>query len=85
MASGINMPSKTQGEAIVKDCENVKKALKAFGGTGYEGDSLWFWAKDESDSSLALYVGMTYGVVNGATKGDTSRVRAVAPVPVAAM
>lgn len=85
MDSGINMPSQTQGEAIVKDCENVKNALKAFGGRGYEGDSRWFWTKDASGSSSAWFVNMYSGSVYNISKSNTNRVRAVAPVPVAAM
>ena len=81
MASGINMPTKIQGEAIVKDCKNVKKALKSFGGTGYDGLSIWFWTKDAKDSSNAWNVGMGYGGVDGFTKTYPNRVRAVAPVP----
>ncbi len=86
MASGINMPSKIQGEAIVKDCKKVKKALKAFGGTGYEGLSQWFWTKEEcKNSSGAWLVYMYNGSINYNSKSITGRVRAVAPVPVAAM
>lgn len=81
MASGINMPSYTQGKAIVKDCGNVKNALKAFGGTGYEGGSGWFWTKDAKDSSHAWGVYMYNGFVYHSTKPSPSRVRAVAPVP----
>ena len=81
MASGINMPTKIQGEAIVKDCANVNKALKAFGGTGYEGDSQYFWTKDAKDSSYAWYVAMYGGFVTFSYKANTYRVRAVAPVP----
>lgn len=81
MASGINMPTKIQGEAIVKDCDSVKKALKAFGGTGYKGNSLWFWTKESQDSSYAWHVGMYNGLVYGNGKTYTYRVRAVALVP----
>ena len=85
MASGINMPSKTQGEAIVTDYENVKRKLVAFGGTGYEARSQLFWTKDENASSGAWNVNMAYGNVTSTNKSYPYRVRAVAPVPVAAM
>lgn len=81
MASGINMPTKIQGEAIVKDCDNVKEVLKAFGGTGYDGLSRCFWTKDAKDSSYAWAVFMPLGYVVYNGKLGTTRVRAVAPVP----
>ena len=81
MATGINMPTKIQGQAIVKDCDNVKKALKAFGGTGYERDSQLFWTKEAKESSFAWVVYMNSGDVYHNIKTYTNRVRAVAPVP----
>lgn len=85
MASGINMPTKLQGEAIVKDCGSVKKALKAFGGTGYDGASQFFWTKNYhyDFSSQAWFVNFNTYEVNYSYKIDTHRVRTVAPVPVA--
>lgn len=79
MASGINMPTKLQGEAIVKDYDSVKKALTAFGGTWIGG----FWTKGAKDSSSAWYFSLLYGIVGNYNKSSTIRVRAVAPVPVA--
>ena len=83
MASGINMPTKIQGEAIVKDCNNVKEVLKAFGGTGYKEDGGWFWIKEAESSSPAWGVYMYYGIFINTSKTHAGRVRAVAPVPVA--
>ena len=79
MASGINMPTKLQGEAIVKDYDSVKKALTAFGGTWIGG----FWTKGAKDSYSAWYFSLLYGIVGNYNKSSTIRVRAVAPVPVA--
>lgn len=76
MASGINMPTKLQGEAIVKDYDSVKKALTAFGGTEYG----WFWTKEANNSSGAWAVYMNHGSVNLNPKTYTNRVRAVIPI-----
>lgn len=81
IASGVNMPTKLQGEAIVKDYDSVKKALKVFGEAGYEGDR-GFWTKDAIDySTNAWFVG-SFGHVSCIGKANSGSVRAVAPVPV---
>ena len=81
MASGINMPTKTQAAAIVKNFDKVRKARYAFGATEFYS----FWTKDADGSCDAWYVSMYYGDVSIYNKLSICRVRAVAPVPVAAM
>lgn len=79
ISSGINMPTKAQGEAIVKDYKGVIEAFNAYVGTGYSK----FWTKEAESSSYAWPVIVGYGSVNATLKTATGRVRAVAPVPVA--
>ena len=42
----------------------------------------WYWSSTEYSSSSAWRVSMSYGSVSYTSKANTSRVRAVAPVPV---
>lgn len=81
IASGVNMPTKLQGEAIVKDYDSVKKALKVFGGAGYEGDR-GFWTKDAIDYSTNAWFVESFGHVSCIGKANFGSVRSVAPVPV---
>lgn len=84
MASGINMPTKIQGEVIVKDCVNVEKSLKDFSGTGYYSEySGCFWTREAKDSSYAWIVSLYGGLMIDFDKANTYRVRAVAPLPYA--
>lgn len=81
IASGVNMPTKLQGEAIVKDYASVKKVLKVFGEAGYEGDR-GFWTKDAIDYSTNAWFVESFGHVSCIGKANSGSVRAVAPVPV---
>lgn len=85
MASGINMPTRIQAKAIVKNFYKVREALKAFGGTDPERGGSWFWTKDAVNSSHAWHVGISLGsyYVLECPKTYSYMVRAVAPVPVA--
>ena len=80
---GNRLPTKWQGEAWVSQADAVADAGEAYGGQfPHNGAHVLYWTRTESNSSGAWYVHMNFGLVNGFSKSYTSRVRAVAPVPV---
>lgn len=79
MASGINMPTRIQAKAIVKECGNVRNARYAFGATEFYS----FWTKDADGSCDAWYVNMKRDIVSSCSMSYIAMVRAVAPVPIA--
>ena len=73
------LPSKSQCLVMAQQCDFVNKAIKTFGGD--KDPAKLYWGKSYN-SSLAWTVNMPNGYVNyNVDKGDTGRVRAVAPVP----
>ena len=79
---GNRLPTKGQGEAWLSQEDAVADAGEAYGGS-FPSDS-WYWTRTEheNDPSAAWSVTMNLGVDN-TLKTYASRVRAVAPVPVA--
>ena len=73
------LPSEEQCRALGNNRDIINNAMPAFGVTVM--DHL-YWGKEES-SAYAWFVGMNSGDVVSISKTLTSRVRAVAPVPVA--
>lgn len=77
---GNRLPTKSQAEAMVSNCESIKAAIIAFGGD----HEWWYWTRTEKSSSFAWFVYMTSsGYVTYHVKTTTARVRTVAPMPVA--
>ena len=74
------LPSEGQCRAMGRNKDKINNAMRAFGGTVMDDI---YWGK-EDDSSYAWFVNMNGGfVLTIGTKGDTNRVRAVAPFPAA--
>ncbi len=76
---GNSLPTRDQGDIMGKNVYEMNSALRVYGGQQL-GD--WYWTRTESSSSYAWYVSMYLGTVLTNNKTSTSRVRAVAPVPV---
>lgn len=77
---GDNLPTKVQGEIMVKYKNIMNERIKAY--CGQIMDS-WYWTRTEDDPSSAWLVFMDWGYVYSSSKTTPYRVRAVAPVPVA--
>ncbi len=80
---GNRLPTKGQGEAWVSQANEVADAGEAYGGQfPHNGAPVLYWTRTESNSSSAWRVTLSPCLVYTTNKTSTSRVRAVAPVPV---
>ena len=80
-----SLPAIGQLWLLYKYKKQINDALTYFFGTTQLLTNEWYWSSTEYNSSYAWYVGMNGGNINNYSKVNASRVRAVAPVPVAAI
>jgi len=78
-----SLPAIGQLWLLYKYKKQINAALTIFFGTSQLIEDTWYCSSTEYDASYVWLVYVTYGVVTSTIKTDTSRVRAVAPVPVA--
>lgn len=77
-----SLPAIGQLWLLYKYKKEINAALTSFFGTSQLISDDWYWSSTEYDASYAWSVYMAYGYVYGNSKNLSSRVRAVAPVPV---
>ena len=77
-----SLPAIGQLWLLYKYKKEINAALTQFFGTSQLIASDWYWSSTEYSASYAWSVNMNYGNVYSNNKINTSRVRAVAPVPV---
>ncbi len=88
---GNHLPTKEQGEAWISQQDAVQRAVRAFGGnmpgrSTYDNNYSYcycYWTRTEGSSSDAWHVNIYVGSVGKYGKTYATRVRVVAPVPVA--